>query len=306
MKQIWLLTILILSGYSLQAQELNAKVTVIADQVQGTDPKVFKTLEQSLTEFINTRKWGNDNFDSKEKIDCNLTLIINKNIEGVEGGFQGRISIQATRPVFNTSYTSSLVNFIDKDVAFKYIQFQPIEFNDNRVAGNDALISNLPAIVAYYCYIILGLDYDSFAFKSGTDFFSKAQNIANNAPEFKAISGWKATESQRNRFWLIDQIVNVRFAEMRDVFYKYHRQGMDLMSSDSETARNTINSLFPILQKINNENPSSMWMQFFFNAKSEELQNFLAETPMPDKQKIIQILSVLDVSNAGKYAELLR
>jgi Domain of unknown function (DUF4835) len=274
--------------------------------VQGTDPKVFKTMEQAITEFVNTRKWGSDNFESKEKIECVFTIIINKQVEGVEGGFLGRLSIQATRPVFNTTYATNLVNFVDKDVAFKYIQFQPIEFNDNRVAGNDALASNLSALISFYSYLILGLDYDSFALKNGTEFFNKALNIVNNAPENKSIVGWKAAESQRNRFWLSDQITNNRFVSMREAYYKYHRLGLDVLSTDEEAARAVIHNTIYTLKQINNDNPSTMLMQFFFNAKGEELLNFLAKTNMQDKQKLIPILSSLDVSNASKYNELLR
>ncbi len=134
----------------------------------------------------------------------------------------------------------------------------------------------------------------------------RALNIANNAPENKAISGWKATENQKNRFWLIDQILNSRFAAMREVVYKYHRLGMDLLSSDPETARNTMNGLFTTMQQINNENPSSIWLQFFFNAKSDEVVNFLSQATLIEKQKIVPIVSQLDVSNAGKYANLLK
>ncbi|MBL7754315.1 MAG: DUF4835 family protein [Chitinophagaceae bacterium] len=301
--------ILLLCGFGSlysAAQEFKAKVIVIAEQVQGTDPQVFKTMEQAITEFINTRKWTSESFTNAEKIECVMTVVVTKLIEGVEGGFTGRISVQATRPVYNTNYTSPMVNFVDKDLSFKYVQFQPIEFNDNRITGSDALVSNLPAVIAYYCYIILGLDYDSFALKGGTEYFNRALNIANNAPENKAISGWKATENQKNRFWLIDQILNSRFAGMREVVYKYHRLGMDVLSSDPESARNTMNGLFTTMQQINNENPSSIWLQFFFNAKSDEVVNFLSQATLIEKQKIVPIVSQLDVSNAGKYANLLK
>jgi hypothetical protein len=301
---VYILTLL--ASLSASAQELNCKVIVMAEQITGVEQKVFKTMESDAATFINTRKWGNDAFENKEKIECVFTIILNKQIEGVEGGFMGRLSIQATRPVYNTTYTTSLVNYTDKDFAIKYIQFQPYDFNDNRVTGNEPLVSNLSAMLAYYCYIILGLDYDSFALKGGTDFFNKALNIVNNAPENKAITGWKATESQRNRYWLTDQLLNTRFVSMRDVFYKYHRLGVDQLATEPEAARNTMNSLFPIMQTVNNENPSSMLMQFFINTKSEEIRNFLVATSMADKQKIIPLLSQIDVANAAKYAELLK
>lgn len=304
-KYLCLITIL-LFAISGKSQEFNCKVNVNADQIPGVEAKVFKTLEQSLSDFINTRKWGNDVFQTKEKIELVFTLILSKKIDGVEGGYLGRLSVQSKRPIFNSSYSSTIVNYTDKDLAIKYIEFQPIEFNDNRVVTNDALSSNLPAIISYYCYIALGLDYDSFSLKGGTDFYNKALNIANNAPENNAIVGWKATESQRNRFWLIDQLHNNRFDRMRTVFYQYHRVGLDLLTSDPELGRVNINGLIPILKEVNQENPSSMLMQFFFSAKSEELQNFISASTMADKQKIIPILSQLDVVNANKYIQLLK
>lgn len=305
-KPLILLGVALFTFLDTSAQELNCKVTVMGDQLTGIDQKVFKTMEQDATTFLATRKWGNDAFDNKEKIECVFTIVLNKQIEGVEGGFIGRLSIQSTRPIYNSSYTTPMINYTDKDFTFKYTQFQPFDFNDNRVSGNDPLISNLTAMLAYYAYIILGMDYDSFAEKGGTDFFNRAQNIVNNAPENKAIVGWKAAESQKNRFWLIDQIQNNRFASMRTVFYKYHRLGLDMMSTETEQARNTMNSLFPILQQINSENPASMLMQFFIGTKSEEIRNFLTMNSLADKQKVVPMLSQIDVSNAAKYAELLK
>lgn len=304
--RIILLLICLLSVPILYGQEFKCRAIVIADQVQGTDPQVFKTMEQAITDFVNTRKWGNDQFEQKEKIECVFNIVINKVLEGVEGGYGGRLSIQATRPVYGTTYMTNLVNFVDKDFSFKYIQFQPLDFNDNRVNGNDALASNLTATIAYYSYIILGLDYDSYSPKGGTEFYTKALNIVNNAPEHKFISGWKSSEGQRNRFWLSDQILNSRFAAMRDVMYKYHRTGLDLLTTDEEQARNNISAQFNVLSQINSENPSTHLMQFFFNAKGEEILNFMAKMSIQDKQKYVPMLSALDVSNAAKYADLLR
>jgi hypothetical protein len=306
MKKYLYLIIILLFTINSDAQEFNCKVNVNADQITGVEANVFKTLELSLSDFINTRKWGNDVFQNKEKIELVFTLILSKKIDGVEGGYLGRLSVQSKRPVFNSSYSSTIVNYTDKDLAIKYIEFQPIEFNDNRVVTNDALSSNLPAIISYYCYIALGLDYDSFSLKGGTEFYNKALNIANNAPENNAIVGWKATESQRNRFWLIDQLHNNRFDKMRTIFYQYHRLGLDLLTSDPDLGRANINGLIPILKEVNQENPSSMLMQFYFSSKSEEFQNFISGATMADKQKMIPILSQLDVVNANKYIQLLK
>lgn len=306
MKYVIYIAFFLLASTSMKAQELNAKVMVMGDQISGVDPKVFKTLEKSISDLINNRKWTGDNFETKEKIECVFTLILNKQIQGVEGGYTGRLNIQASRPVFNATYNSTMVNYVDNDVAIKYDGLQQLDFNDSRISGNDPLVSNLTAVLAFYTYLILGLDYDSFSLKGGAEYFTKAQNIVNNAPEHKSITGWKATENQRNRFWLADQLANVRFSDMHTIFYKYHRLGLDRMTIDADEARYTINALFPIMERINTDNPSSVLMKFFFSAKSDEIQNFLAKSNIADKQKIIPILTVIDVTNANKYLALMK
>ncbi|MEN9340102.1 MAG: hypothetical protein RIQ62_1414 [Bacteroidota bacterium] len=306
MKKIMISWLSLMIGFSALAQEMNCKVMVMTDQIQGVDPKVFKTLQQAIGDFVNNRKWTTDNFETKEKIECVFTLILNKQIDGVEGGYQGKLNIQSTRPIFNSSYSTPLINYVDNDVYFKYQEFQQLDFNDSRVSGNDPLESNLTAILAYYTYMIIGMDYDSYALKGGNDFFSRAQNIVSNAPEQKVITGWKPGENQRNRYWLADQMMNARFSEMHTVMYNYHRLGLDQLVSEEETGRLAINAVFPMLEKINAENPSSQYIRFFFYAKGDEILNFLAKTPMADRQKIIPIVSVLDVMNAGKYSALLK
>jgi hypothetical protein len=306
MKKILISWLSLMIGFSALAQEMNCKVMVMTDQIQGVDPKVFKTLQQAIGDFVNNRKWTTDNFETKEKIECVFTLILNKQIDGVEGGYQGKLNIQSTRPIFNSSYSTPLINYVDNDVYFKYQEFQQLDFNDSRVSGNDPLESNLTAILAYYTYMIIGMDYDSYALKGGNDFFSRAQNIVSNAPEQKVITGWKPGENQRNRYWLADQMMNARFSEMHTVMYNYHRLGLDQLVSEEETGRLAINAVFPMLEKINAENPSSQYIRFFFYAKGDEILNFLAKTPMADRQKIIPIVSVLDVMNAGKYSALLK
>jgi hypothetical protein len=305
-KRIIVVLMLCFSLLQAMAQELNCKVNVLGDQITGVDQKVFATMAQDAAAFVNTRKWSSDEFENREKIDCIFTIILTKTLEGVEGGFSGRIAIQATRPVYGTSYVTNLINYTDKDFAFKYIQFQPFDFNDNRVTGNDPLVSNLTAVMAFYANLILGFDYDSYSLRGGTEFFNKALNIVNNAPENRFIMGWKAMEGQRNRFWLSDQILNSRFSAFRDNYYKYHLQGLDLLSTEAETGRKNINAIFAPLQQINTENPSSILLAFFFAAKNEEIKNFVQQNSTAEKQRIVPILSQIDVTNAAKYGELLR
>lgn len=307
MRKIVLVLLCIVINAPCWAQEMRCTAVVNANQIQGVDKKVFKTLEQGIETFVNSRKWTKDTYEQNEKIEVVFSLVLDKQIEGVEGGYTGSISIQASRPIYNSDYTSSTVNYVDKDVAIKYIQFQPLDFNDNNVSGSDALASNLTAVLAYYTYLIIGLDYDSFSPKGGTPYFNKALNVVNNAPTNRDISGWQASESKRrNRYWLVDQILSNRFADFRASFYDYHRKGLDLMITQPKEARATMNAIFPKLKTINQENPSSVLMQFFFNAKSAEIMDFLKNATKAEKEVVIPICAQLDVRNAQEYFKIMR
>ncbi|MBL7772639.1 MAG: DUF4835 family protein [Chitinophagaceae bacterium] len=307
MKNIVIAFLILCLNFTTFAQEFNCKVNVMAEQIPGVDPKVFTTMQQAIMEFVNTRKWTNDTYQTKEKIELVFSIVLSKKIEDVEGGYTGRISIQSKRPIFNTGLQSTMINFMDKDFQIRYTQFQPITFNDNTVSGSEPLESNLSAIIAYYCYIALGLDYDSFSLKGGTEYFNKALNIANNAPEHKNIDGWRANDKdQKNRYWLVDQVLNSRFASMREVFYKYHRMGLDMLLSDEETAKINLGIVFPMLQIVNQDNPGSHLMRFFMNAKNEEFLGYISSLAPGERQKIIPILTQIDVSNASKYLALMK
>jgi hypothetical protein len=216
------------------------------------------------------------------------------------------MTIQAARPVFNSSYSTALINFQDPDVTFRYVEYQPVEFNENRVQGTDALASNLTATFAYYVNIILGLDYDSFSPKGGDAYFQKAQNIVNNAPENRNISGWKAFDGTRNRYWLAENLLNTRFNVVHDVIYNYYRQGMDYMYENENDARSKILNSLVQLQSVNQENPNSMVVQFFMVGKSQELIRIFKKSPPQDKNRALETLQKLDVSNISKYQQELK
>jgi len=301
MRRLFCIVLLMMAASGLHAQDVNCKFDVTFDRVQNVDPKVFQTLKRSLTEFVNNRKWTNDNFRPNERIECSFQLNITEKAN--EGNiYKATMNIQSSRPVFNSGYYTPLVNYLDREVVFRFDESQTFQFDDNRVSGSDALSSNLTAIIAYYVYIIIGLDYDSFAPKGGEEFFRKAQNIVNNAPEEgKTIKGWKAAENNRNRYWLIDQLLNPRFEAFRPFYYNYHRKGLDLMSSKPDEARKAILEGIPVLTKINNENPTSVLLQFFFNAKSNEFVNTLMQTPPAERKDYIDQLSKMDVPNTSRY-----
>src|SRR5438552_3414107 len=198
-KKILLLTTIIAWALSSKAQELQAKVTVLSQQIgTNVNKNIFTTLQTQLTNLINNRKWTGDVFQPQEKIQCNFLLNLQSVVD--DNTYKASLTIQAARPIYNSTYQSQLVNFQDADVTFKYIEYQPVEFNENRVGGTDPLAGNLTAVIAYYVYLILGLDYDSFKLKAGAEYFQRAENIVTNAPEERNISGWKSFDGTRNRY----------------------------------------------------------------------------------------------------------
>ncbi|WP_298300164.1 DUF4835 family protein [Hydrotalea sp.] len=287
------------------AQELQAKVTINASRVNTTiDKKIFNTFQSQLTNFLNSRKWTDDQFNPAEKIVCSFLF----NIESMPqtNVFSASLIIQAARPVYNSTYQAALVNFQDPDVTFKYIEFQPIEFSDSRVQGNDPLVANLTAVLAYYSYLIIGLDYDSFSPKAGQPYFLKAQNIVNNAPEDASISGWRAFDGLRNRYWLVDNLTNNANNVLHTVIYDYYRLGLDNMYSNEQQARSGILQALILLQSFNREHPNTMFVQFFMQTKVQELIGLFVKANADDKLKALDVFTNLDVGNATKYKEQLQ
>ena len=236
------------------------------------------------------------------KIQCNFLLTIEQDLG--KNVFKGKLTVQAARPVFNSSYDSPILNFLDDNVTFKYIEFQPVEFNENRVQGNDPLVANLTAVIAYYVNIILGLDYDSYALRSGDQYFQKAWNIVNNAPENGDIGGWKSFDGLRNRYWLAENLNSNRFALMHDVLYAYYRTGMDLFYENEDAGRTGILNCLNFLNTINSENPNSMAIQVFFQGKSNELVKVFSKATDEQKSRARELLIKLDVTNTAAYKTL--
>jgi Domain of unknown function (DUF4835) len=293
-------------GMKADAQELNCKVTVLHDKITGVDAQVFNSMQKSLNEFINSQKWTDVEYAPIEKIEVNIMFNLSaNNVGGDPDAYSGTMSIQATRPVFNAGYTTTIINYVDKDIQFKYTQFNPLHFEENQGSGSDPMVSNLTALLAYYSYLVIGLDNDSFSPEGGSGEFKKAQNVVNNSPESgKAISGWKPVESTRNRYWLTDQILSTRFADLRGVWYSMHREGLDSMYTKPSESRTRIMNGMKKLSQLNKENPSSLLIQFFFNAKSDEILHLLAAMPKTDRGPYITLLNAMDVPNAAKYNSL--
>lgn len=287
------------------AQELNARVTVVANRIgNSVNKNAFLTLQTALNNFLNNRKWSTETYAVNEKIDCNFLLNLEPTSE--TNVYGASLTVQAARPVFNSTYQSPLINFKDDNIIFKYTEFQIIEFNDNRVSGSDALVSNLTAVLAYYANMILAFDNLSFSPKGGDLHFQKAQNIVNNAPDGRGISGWKAFDGVRNRYWLVENMLNSRYNIMHDVYYNYYRLGMDKMYEDEKANRNEMLNVLNLLSNFNNENPNTMINQFFFQGKSTELIKIFSKASPMEKARALELLQKLDLTNAGLYQEQLK
>ena len=290
---------------NLCAQELQSRISINASQVSSqTDKKIFQTLQNGLTNFLNTRKWTSETFKSNEKIVCNFLINITEAVN--TNTYKATLTVQAARPVYNTTYETPLINFQDEAFTFKYVEYQPLEFNENRVSGSDPLASNLTATLAYYAYMILGLDYNSFALRGGDPFFQKAQQIVNNAPEGRDISGWKAFDGLRNRYWLMENLTNNRYAIVHDAYYSYYRLGMDLLYENESAGRTAILNTVGQFNTRNNDIPNTMIVQFFFQGKANELIRIFKKGTPEEKQKAQEMLAKLDISNSNRYRQELR
>ena len=302
LKLILLLLAIQFGGY---AQEFNARVSVVANRVgNNVNRNTFNTLQTALNNFINNRKWATDNFDPNEKIDCNFLLNLEPTQE--QNVYSAQLTIQAARPVFNSSYQSPLINFKDESIVFKYVEFQQLEFNDNRVTGSDPLVSNLTAVFAYYANLVLAFDYNTFSLKGGAPYFQKAQNIVNNAPDGRGITGWKPFDDVRNRYWLVENMINSKYNIMHDVYYNYYRLGMDKLYEDEKVARAELLNVLNLLESFNTDNPNTMINQFFFQGKASEWINVFKKAMPQDKVKARELLARLDLTNATKYKDELK
>lgn len=302
-KRLFAFCLFLTLAAAVQAQELDARLTIMSGKVSTqVDKKIFQTLQAALNTFLNNRKWTNDTYQPHEKIKCNFLINIDQDLG--QNTFKGTLTVQAARPVYNSTYESPLINFQDNELVFRYVEFQPIEFNENRVQGTDPTAANLTAMLAYYVNIILGLDYDSFAPRGGDPYYRKALNIVNNAPEGRDIVGWKTFDGLRNRFRLIENLTDSRFALIHDAVYTYYRTGMDNFYENEELARQGILNALNFLNTLNRDNPNSMVLPVFFQGKSNELARIFSKANADTKTRARDILTKLDITNAAVYKDL--
>lgn len=286
---------LLLISPALFAQDLNARVQILAPQLSNSNKRVLDMLQVSIKDFLNGRKWTTDALQAQERIDCNFVITITE-WDG-SSSFKAEAQIQSNRPVYNSSYNSTLLNISDKDFGFNYAEGQALDFSDQNY------ISNLSSLLAFYAYIITGLDYDSFSKLGGTPYYQKAQTVLNNA-QIAPNPGWKAFENLRNRFWLIENLTNRSYNPIRESLYTYHRDGLDVMAENKSKGLKAVLSVIPQLQKIDKQKQGSIINQLFFTAKADEIVNILSAADTQDKLKAYNILAEIDPSNSLKYETL--
>ena len=273
------------------AQELNCEVSVLTPAIQESNKQIYDEMQTRIRDFMNNTKWTGDQFDKGERIECGVVINVTSRSSD---DFTATIQVQSRRPVYKTSYNTPMINHMDNDFSFKYQQGQIMDFDENTIN------SNLTATLAFYAYMIIGLDYESFSPEGGTPYFTKAQTIVNNAQNLSE-KGWKQFENQKNRYWLIDNMMNVQYKPFRSCMYKYHRLGFDRMAENVVDGRAAVLSGLQGLRQVYTDMPNSFMMQFFFNAKADELVSLFAESPPDIKEKSTQLLNSIDPGHINKY-----
>ncbi|MDH3711438.1 MAG: DUF4835 family protein [Cyclobacteriaceae bacterium] len=293
------LLVVSIASLSTQAQELNCNVVVnVGPQVETTERRVFTDMETAFFNFLNSRRWTNDVFTNDEKINCNLIITIES--RPTVGNFTASVQIQSSRPVFNTNYESLVFNFADRDWQFEYVESQPLEFNDNNYT------SNITSMLAFYAYVIIGLDYDSFEKLGGTPYFLKAQQTVNNTQQANR-PGWSQFEGNfRNRFWLSENLNSQQLIAARESLYKYHRLALDKFSENPEEARTLILEVLRELQQAQRRKPNSILVISFFDAKNGELASMFSQGNIQVRREAYEIAKQLDPSNTTKYEAIIR
>jgi hypothetical protein len=293
--------ILVFSGVTnLFAQEFNCQVSVLTDakvEISSTEQEIIKQMKQSVYDFMNNTQWTEDQFKTEERINLNIQIQI-KTIPST-GNYTGYIQVQYNRPAFNSNYNSPLFNFQDDDVAFSFSRNAVLQYNENQFKDN------LTSILAFYAYFILGMDYDSFSLKGGSQYFTKAQQIVTNA-QVSGASGWKASEQgKRNRYWMVENILQPAFEPLRECNYMYHRKGVDQLYENKATAKkamyDALNKLTPIVQR----NPNNFNTLNFLNSKILEFKNVLSDSELKEKTDFVNLLKKLDSGNSTRYQEIL-
>lgn len=276
------------------SQELNCNVVVDASQTGNENLPVFKTLEKQLTEFVNNTKWTNKTFGSQERIDCSMVINVS---QYVGDAFNATIQIQSSRPVYGSSYSTPIYNFNDRDFAFRYLEFQNMVYNPNQFE------SNLISVIAFHIQMIFALDADSFSPNGGEVYYNQAQNIVNYSQQENA-SGWKISDGLQTRYILIDNVLSPTFKEFRSVMYDYHREGLDIMSSDTKKGKEKIAASIEEFNVMNRRRPNSFLLRIFFDAKGDEIEQIFSSGPKVSISSLVETLNKVAPTQSSKWRNI--
>lgn len=277
------------------SQELDCTVKINIQKLQTADPRIFETLEQAISEFMNNTKWSEDVFDPQERIKCNLLLTLQEELSPTS--FRAELAVQSSRPVFGSSYETVLLNHIDNEIIFTYEQYQPLIFSRN------SYNNNLSSVLSFYAFVILGLDYDSFSLYGGEQYFQSAQEVVNTVPQAAAGPGWSPTGSDvnRNRFWVVENYLSPRVRPMREAMYAYHRLALDIMYQDVAKGRGIMADAMENILKVNQTYPNSVAVIIFINAKNQEVMEIFKMGTPKEKEQAVRVMSRIDGANASRY-----
>jgi len=295
-KKIIILVFLFSAALSF-SQELNCRVQVNAQKIQGTNKQVFENMQKTIYEFMNNTKWTANVFSFDERIECTIQINLTEQVS--TDRYKGTMQIQSNRPVYNTSYNSVILNFRDNDIEFPYVEFQSLDFNEN------TFTDNLTSTLAYYAYLIIGYDYDTFSEAGGDPYFEIAQKIVNNAQN-SGVTGWKAFENKRNRYWIVENLLSSKYEGCRTFMYRYHRLGLDIMESKIAEGRQEIAEDMKLLQKVFRDKPDPQlsYLKLIYDAKADEFVNIFSEGFPDEKNRVYNILKEINPSNLAKYEKI--
>jgi hypothetical protein len=288
--------IIVLLSFTLasNSQEFICQVQIDSRQIQGTDKQIYQTLQNALFEFLNNRTWTSVDFKQNERIEANFVITIQERQNDV---FKATLNVVAGRPVYNSAYTSPLLNYMDDDFDFQYVEFDPLEFQEN------TFTSNITSVFAYYLYMILGMEFDSFSQGGGAPFYAKAESVI-NAAQSSGYAGWQSFESDKNRYWLTENYTNSRYDDLHTFLYQYHRMGMDNMYDNVDKARNTISQSISLLKNVYDEKPGLFSLRLIIDAKRDEIVNIFKEGKPVEKSNVVNIMKEIDPANASEYSKI--
>lgn len=296
MKKIFLLLLLgLLIQTKAKTQEFLVNISVSAPTIEGTDRRVFEALQSSLYEFMNNRKWTNVNIKNLERIECTMVITLRERVSSDE--YKGTMNVVLQRPIYKTSYNSVQLNFIDENFQFRYLENQTLDFNENSFS------SNLTSMLAFYAYVFLGMDFDSYSLNGGDAFYQAAEAIVNTAQNANE-RGWKAFDGNRNRYWMIENLRNPSYRMLRQFMYEYHRLGLDRMADNADEGRAAIAEAMVYLEQANRARSNLFLLQLILDAKRDEFINIFSKGSPQEKTRVANILREIDPANASKYDKI--